>query len=245
MKLARKRIIITGASRGIGYALAERCLEEGATVGLNYLASRQPAQRLSTRYLDTCRLLPFDVTDNNAVTSSVQAFVQEFGGIDALINNAGIYAPGFLISLSEETIRRLVDVLLLGPIFCTRAVLPIMVEATSGVILNISSAASVRPSRGQTVYAASKAGIEGFTRAIAIDNGHLGIRAISLRLGPYDTDMFRKLPRKVQDRVLAQIPIGHLGDVRQVAEFVVYLLTDAAEFITGTELTLDGGYGIG
>ena len=143
--LEGKKIVVTGASRGIGRAIALACARAGAVVGLNYRASEESARALEKAHLNRFILLPFDVRDGEAVSAAVARFRERAGRIDGWVNNAGINLPDLLLSASPQKIREQIDVNLAGPILCAQAVLPVMLEQHSGVILNMSSVAATRP----------------------------------------------------------------------------------------------------
>ena len=157
-RLHRKRILVTGASRGIGRAIAIACAAAGARVGVNYHRSRDRALAVCSEIGPAAAPLEFDVGDAEAVARGVEAFAGLAGGIDGLVNNAGINRPSLLVAASDADIAATIATNLVGPILCTRAVIPAMLEARRGVIVNVSSVAAGRPSRGQAVYAATKGG---------------------------------------------------------------------------------------
>lgn len=240
--LEGKKIVVTGASRGIGRAIALACARAGAVVGLNYRASEESARALEKAHLNRFILLPFDVRDGEAVSAAVARFRERAGRIDGWVNNAGINLPDLLLSASPQKIREQIDVNLAGPILCAQAVLPVMLEQHSGVILNMSSVAATRPSRGQAVYAATKGGVEALTRALAVEYGRKGIRVHAIRPGPIETEMLESTQAWAADEILARVPLHRLGRPEEVADLAVYLLSDKAGFITGSVHTIDGGY---
>jgi 3-oxoacyl-[acyl-carrier protein] reductase len=240
--LSGKTIIVTGASRGIGRAIARKCAQEGAIVGLNYVTSEESAQSVASECSERIRLLPFDVSDPDAVDQGISHFVREVGRIDALVNNAGVMHLNPLVRSSIAEIRRQLDVNLLGPVICSRKVLPHMLAQKSGVILNVGSVAAVRPTAGQSVYAASKAGLEAFTLALAAEYGSKGIRAVAVRLGHFQTDLLQSVAPKLPPDFLSSIPVGRFGNPEEVADLVAFLLGDKAKFITGSIHAIDGGY---
>jgi 3-oxoacyl-[acyl-carrier protein] reductase len=187
--------------------------------------------------------LPFDVRDAAAVGSAVARFLSQQGRIDGWVNNAGVNHPGLLLASEDERIREQMDVNLLGPLLCARAVLPSMIEQRAGVILNVSSVAATRPIRGQSVYAATKGGLESLTRALAIEYGRKGVRVNAIRPGPIDTGMLEATRALAGDEVVRdRIALRRLGRPEDVASLAVYLLSDAASFITGSVHAVDGGY---
>jgi 3-oxoacyl-[acyl-carrier protein] reductase len=241
--LEGKKIVVTGASRGIGRAIALSCARAGAVVGINYHASEESARAIHMEHPDRFILLPFDVRDGRAVSAGVAQFRERAGRIDGWVNNAGVNLPGLLVSTPPETIRKQIDVNLLGSILCAQAVLPVMLEQRGGVILNISSVVATRPSRGQSVYASTKGGLEALTRALAVEYGRKGIRVHAIRPGPIETEMLESTKVLAADEVLARVPLHRLGRPEEVAELAVYLLSDKAAFITGSVHAIDGGYG--
>ena len=241
--LEGKRVIVTGASRGIGRAIAMACAESGALVGVNFNRSEGDAREVAGRIGEQAMLLQFDVADSTAVSTAFEAFERRAGAIDALVNNAGIIRPSLLASARDADVDEVLRINLSGTIVCTRAVLRPMLAQRSGVILNVSSTAAERPVRGQSVYAASKAAIEAFTRAVAVEYGRKGIRCHCIRPGPVDTDMFSATRALAGDvAVLDRIPLKRFVTPTEVADLAVFLLSDRAGAITGTTHTIDGGF---
>lgn len=189
-------------------------------------------------------LIPFDVRDARAIARGVEEFRTFAGGIDGWVNNAGVSRADLLVTAAEARIREQLDVNLLGPILCARAVLPLMVEQRGGVIVNVGSAAATRPHGGQAVYAATKGALEAFTRALAVEYGRKGIRAHCLRPGPIDTPMLAATRTLAEREILARVPLGRLGGPEEVAGLVVYLLSERNALEPGSVQTLDGGYGV-
>lgn len=236
--LEGKTIVVTGAGRGIGRAIASACLKAGARVGVNYLRSEKGARSLCEEYPKQAILLPFDVRQ----ADQVQRAVDQVEHIDGWVNNAAVNRPGLLVSCDADQIREQIETNLLGPIVCAKAVLPLMMRQRGGVILNVSSVSAIRPSQGQAVYAATKGGVESLTRALAKEYGRKGIRVHGIRPGPIDTDMIQGTMAMAQDEILARVPLNRLGKPEEVAELAVYLLSDRAGFISGSIHTIDGGY---
>jgi len=243
--LEGKRIIITGASRGIGRAIAIACAGQGALVGVNFKRSQEEARVVADRIGSRAMLLPFDVCDSAAVAAAVDTFVSKIGGLDALVNNAAIVRPSLLVSATDEDVEAVVRTNVIGPIVCTRAVIPAMLRNHHGIILNISSVVAERPSRGQTVYAATKGAIEALTRAVAVEYARKGIRCHCIRAGPVDTDMFAATKTLAGGEVRDRIPLKRLVQPEEIAELAVFLLSDRAGAITGAIHAVDGGFGAG
>lgn len=247
--LEGKKILVTGASRGIGRAIALACARERAVVGINFRDSGERAQGVQREIRDRhgmpSHVLCFDVSDEAAVAGAVARFRAAEGRIDGLVNNAAINLPGLLVSADVERLRRQIDVNLLGPLLCARAVLPAMIEQRAGTILNIGSVAGVRPSRGQTAYAATKGALESFTHALAVEYGRKGIRAACLRVGPVATEMIEGAQRIAGEEILDRMPLRRIGRPEEIADLAAFLLSDRASFITGSIVTIDGGYSRG
>ena len=240
--LAGKRVVVTGANGGLGLAIARACLEAGATVGLNVHRDDKGARGLVDQRPDRAVLLPFDVCDAAGIARRVAEFRAFAGGIDGWVNNAGVNRADLLLTAGAARIREQLDVNLLGPILCARAVLPLMLEQKAGVIVNVGSAAAARPQRGQAVYAATKGALEAFTRALAVEYGRKGIRVYCLRPGPIDTPMLAAARTLAGSEILARVPLGRLGRPEEVAELAVHLLSERSAFVTGSVQTVDGGY---
>ncbi len=232
--LEGKKIVVTGASRGIGRAIALACVRAGATVGLGH--------RSTVDVPDGCIPLRFDVRDPAAVSAAVASFREKAGRIDGWVNNAGVNHPSLLVSADPAKIREQIDVNVLGPIVCAQAVLPVMLEQRAGVILNVSSVAAVRAARGQAVYAATKGAIESLTRALAVEYARKGIRVHAIRPGPVDTDMLAATKSLAEDEIVSRVPMKRVGTPAEVAELAVWLLSDRASYATGSIHTIDGGY---
>jgi len=246
MLLEGKRVLVTGASRGIGRAIARACAREGAIVGVNYHSSEAAARELcgeiEREEKRPVHPVPFDVSSAGAVEKGVERFCELAGGVDALVNNAGRFEGGLLATMPVEAIQRTLSVNLAGAIYCARAVLPHFLQQRSGVILNLGSVAAMRPNQGQSVYVATKSALEGFTRAVAVEYARKNIRVLCLCPGPVDTDMMAATRALAGDRVESRVPLGRLGTPEEVARFAVNLLSDQMSFATGSIYSLDGGY---
>jgi 3-oxoacyl-[acyl-carrier protein] reductase len=209
---------------------------------MHYRDSGKEVFAFAEREPDRCVPLQFDVRDGEGIQSALTAFRERAGRLDGLVNNAGVNRPDLLMTATPERIREQLDVNLLGPILCVQAALGVFLEQRSGVILNISSVAAIRPARGQAVYAASKGGLESLTRALAVEYARKGIRVHGIRPGPVDTRMMESTAALAEAEVISRIPLGRLGRPEEIADLAVFLLSDRATFVTGSIHTIDGGY---
>jgi len=237
------RVIVTGAGRGLGRAIALACADRGAIVGINFNRSDASARATADRLGGQGILLGFDVQDTAAVSAGVEAFVERCGGLDALVNNAAIVRPSLLIAAADADIDAMIRTNLAGVIACTRAALAPMLRQRRGVILNVSSVAASRPSKGQAVYAATKGAVEAFTRAVAVEYGRKGIRCACVSPGPMDTEMFAATKALGGDDVLAGTPWTRFVTVEEVAALAVRLLSGATTVANGAVHTIDGTSG--
>jgi 3-oxoacyl-[acyl-carrier protein] reductase len=244
LPLSGKRIVVTGAARGIGRAIALACARDGAIVGVGHRDSAKGAAvaRAIEELGGKAHTLSFDVTDEAAVASAVDRFAGACGGIDGWVSNAGISRPSLLATADVADIRAQIDANLLGPILCARAVIPVMMRKRSGVIVHLGSAVAAHPTRGQAVYAATKGALEALTRALAMEYARKGVRCVCVAPGPVDTEMLASTRAVAGEEILARTPLGRIARPEEVADLVTYLLSDRAAFATGSVFALDGGF---
>jgi 3-oxoacyl-[acyl-carrier protein] reductase len=243
MKLKGQVAIVTGGARGIGRAISQSLVREGAHLvisDVNLTEARQTADALAT---GECRCLAIEanVTDGKAVAEMVDRAMQEFGRIDILINNAGITRDGLLLRMKEEDWDLVLNVNLKGAFHCTKAVLSAMTKQRKGRIVNIASVVGVMGNAGQTNYAASKAALIGFTKSVAREYASRGITANAVAPGFIDTAMTQNLPAEVREGLMKQIPLGRLGTAEDIAQAVRFLVSDEAGYITGQVIHVNGG----
>lgn len=232
--LSNSVCIISGASRGIGLAIAQRFRAEGATV---YCLSRtQPPEDLPW--------IACDVADEQSVESAVSSILQKEGRIDILVNNAGITRDGLLMRMKSEDWDAVLNANLRSAFLLARAVSRTMIRQKGGCILNVSSVVGLHGNGGQANYAASKAGLIGFTKSIAKELASRGIRVNALAPGYIETSMTEALPQAAKDAIKSQIPLGRTGSPAEVAEAALFLCSPAASYITGAVLNVDGGMGM-
>jgi 3-oxoacyl-[acyl-carrier protein] reductase len=246
--LTGKTIIVTGASRGIGRAIAVLCAREGATVGINYLQSEQSAielcDDLNRRREGSAFLLPFDVRNSSSISDACDALINRKVAIHGWVNNAGIQLQGLLLSQTDFMIEQQIQTNLVGTIYCCRYAIPHMMERRSGSIINVGSVTNSRVTSGQAVYAATKGALAALTRALAREYGRKGIRVNCVDPGPVDTEMFRQTQELAGEEIRRQIPLSRLGTPEDIAEVVTFLLSDRASFLTGGIFTADGGFSL-
>jgi 3-oxoacyl-[acyl-carrier protein] reductase len=242
--LAGKGIIVTGASRGIGRAIALEAAGRGANVAFNYLRSEQQAaevreeiEALGVRSV-VCKV---DVSDLKGVRLMVDTVRKEFGTLDGLVNNAGLTRDKLLMSMSEEDWSEVIRTNLTGAFNFARGAIFTMMKARHGAIVNVTSVSGISGMAGQVNYSASKAGLIGMTKAMAKEVGRLGVRVNALALGFIETDMTAALPEERRTAALDLIPLGRFGSVKDVAPVAAFLLSDAAAYITGAVVQVDGG----
>ena len=243
MKLKDKVAIVTGASRGIGEAIARKFCQEGASV---MLCSRSAesigaiAESLSGEG-GGAKSTQADISNKAEVEALVDLTLQEFSRIDILVNNAGITRDALFMRMKDDDWEAVLQTNLTGTAHCMRGVIRPMMRQKSGRIINISSVVGLVGNAGQANYAASKAGIIGLTKSVAKEVGRRGITVNAIAPGFITTDMTEKLPEKDQQKLLDAIPMGSFGAPEDVAEAALFLVSDAARYITGQTLQVDGG----
>ena len=231
--------LVTGASRGIGRAIALELAKAGMTVAVNYARSPEAAQAVVAQMEGNGAIFGADVSQADQVQQLFADVLEKFGRVDVLVNNAGITRDGLLMRMKDEDWQQVIDLNLTGVFLCTRAATKLMLKQRSGRIINISSTSGVLGNAGQTNYAAAKAGVIGFTKAVARELSSRGITVNAVAPGFIDTDMTKDLKL---DGVLAQIPLGRVGKPEEIAGTVRFLATDpAAAYITGQVICVDGG----
>ncbi|MBX2844029.1 MAG: 3-oxoacyl-[acyl-carrier-protein] reductase [Flammeovirgaceae bacterium] len=245
MKLLEgKNVLITGASKGIGKAIAIKCAEAGANIGFTYLSSVEKGEALEKELEGLgvkAKGFRSDASDFAAAEKLVADFVAEFSSLDALINNAGITKDGLLMRMSEEQFDAVIGINLKSVFNLTKASCRTLMKQKSGSIINMSSVVGVRGNAGQANYAASKAGIIGFTKSVALEIGSRGIRANVIAPGFIETEMTGQLDQKVVAEWKEGIPLKRAGSPDEVADLAIFLASDMSKYITGQVIEINGG----
>lgn len=244
MLLEGKVALVTGASRGIGKAIALLLAENGADVAVNFAGSTAAAEAVAAEIEKMGRkaiLVQGDVSQTEVCAEMVDKVVKEIGHIDILVNNAGITRDTLLLRMKEEDWDAVLNTNLKGVFNCTKAAVKYMAKQRSGSIVNISSVVALMGNAGQANYAAAKAGILGFTRSVAKEMAARGIRVNAVTPGFIKTDMTSVLSEKVVAAMEASIPLARLGEPEDIAKAVLFLVSDNAAYITGQTLHVDGG----
>jgi 3-oxoacyl-[acyl-carrier protein] reductase len=240
-----KTAIVTGATRGIGKAIVLELAKRGCNVAFNYASSAEAAEKIKAEcedlgvraFAESC-----DVSDTAAAAEFVKRVKEELGSIDFLVNNAGIARDNLILRMKEEDWDAVIDVNLKGAWnFAKAAARHMMRNDSGGSILNISSISGVVGMLGQSNYSASKAGMIGLTKSLAKELASRNVTSNALALGLIETDMASEMNEEYRGKILAQIPLGRLGNTEEVAEIVCFLLSDAAKYITGQVIQADGG----
>lgn len=244
MLLKDKVAVVTGGTRGIGYAIVKKFAEQGAHVVFTYMSSDERAQQIETElsaFGTTAKGIKSDAasfTDSEKVLEQVAA---QFGRIDVLVNNAGITRDNLLLRMTEEQWNEVIDANLKSVFNFTKHVAKLMLKQKSGSIINLTSIVGEKGQAGQANYAASKAGIIGFTKSVADEFGSRSIRCNAIAPGFIETDMTSVLNEQVQKSILEKIPMKRMGTAEEVANAALFLSSDLSQYITGQVLSVCGG----
>jgi len=244
-KLENKAILVTGGSRGIGEAIVYALAEEGADIGVNYVTSKESAERICENIHKKNGVraiaLKADVSKPDEVLAMVSTMLQEFGKIDVLVNNAGILIQGKLVDTSLEDWNTMIAIDLTSIFLCTKAVLPSMLKRKEGRIINISSQLGQIGAPGLVAYSAAKGGVIAFTKALAREVAKDGILVNSVAPGPIETDMVADITPEWKKTKKASLPLGRFGLAKEVAPAVVFLASSDSDIFVGQTLGSNSG----
>jgi 3-oxoacyl-[acyl-carrier protein] reductase len=236
--------LVTGGGRGIGRAIATRLAKGGAKVAISYRANDAAAEETANVIREKgaeCELFKGDVATPEDVEALVKGIGEAFGPVEILVNNAGTTRDNILLRMKDAEFDEVLATNLKGTYLCTRAVLRGMVRARWGRIVNVSSVVGLLGNAGQANYAASKAGIIGFTKSVAREVAGRSITVNAVAPGYVETELTGSLPESIKEQILGQVPVGRFGELEEVAEVVAFLASDSAAYITGQTLAVDGG----
>lgn len=239
-----KVALVTGGTRGIGRKIAEKFAENGYNLVLNYVSSNVDLEVIKEafkKYNNSLLILKADVLKYEECENLVKEAINKFGKVDVLVNNAGITKDGLIAMMKEENFSKVIDVNLKGTFNMCRNLVPYMMKNKSGNIVNISSVVGIVGNAGQSNYAASKAGVIGFSKALAKELAGRNIRVNAVAPGFIDTDMTSILSDKVKENIYSQIPLKRMGKAKEVANVVYFLSSEESSYITGQVINVDGG----
>ena len=242
--LTGKTAVVTGASRGIGRAIAKKLAQQGAQVVINYQGSREKAEEVQKEILEKggkAMICQCDVSDFAACEAFIQNVIEQCGSLDILVNNAGITRDGLLMRMKEEDFDRVISTNLKGTFHTIRFAARQMIRQRSGRVINMASVVGVAGNAGQVNYAASKAGVIGLTKSAAKELASRGITVNAIAPGFIETDMTEVLSEKVKEAAIGQIPLGYMGTPEDVAAAAAFLASEEARYITGQVIHVDGG----
>ncbi len=240
----RKVALVTGATRGIGKAIALELADNGYDIVLNYRSVndelKQTQKEIEEKNVN-CFLVYGDISKFEDCENIAKQAIDEFGRIDVLVNNAGITRDGLIMRMKKEDFESVIDTNLTGTFNMTRNIVPFMIKQKNGRIINLSSVVGITGNAGQTNYSASKAGVIGFTKSLAKEVASRNILVNAIAPGFIETDMTKVLSDNVKEAILNQIPLKRMGEAKEVAKLVKFLVSDDSKYITGQVINVDGG----
>ena len=247
MKLNGKVALVTGASRGIGAAIASKLASLGCDVAINYAGNIQKAEETLNSvkaYGVNAQIYQANVANYEEVEAMTKQIIKDFGHLDIIINNAGITSDNLMMRMDQDSFDSVIDVNLKGTWNVCKSITRPILKQRSGVIINLSSVVGINGNVGQVNYAAYKAGVIGLTKSLAKEFASRNIRVNAVAPGYVKSDMTAKLSEEITEKVLENIPLGQLGEVEDIANAVAFLVSDEARYITGQVLVVDGGMAI-
>jgi len=240
--LSQKKVFITGGSRGIGAGIASYLAKAGAIVAISYTSRADAADQVLSKLPGVGHFkVKMDVSDSKSVDQAIEEVLNKLGQLDGLVNNAGITKDSLMLRMNQEDFDQVINTNLRGTFLCTKAILRPMIKARAGSIVNITSVVGQISNAGQANYAASKAGIEAFTKSLAKEVGSRGVRANCVAPGFIVTAMTDALDDKQKEKLIEAMAIKRLGQVEDIASAVAFLLSEESSYITGQTLSVNGG----
>ena len=242
--LKNKTAIVTGGSKGIGKGIVEKLAESGCNVAFTYLSSKESAadiEKLSDKYNVKIKKYQSDASDFDQSNKLIENILDDFDTYDILINNAGITKDNLILRMDEDSWKKVIDINLNSCFNLTKCAIREFMKKKEGVIINISSIVGVKGNAGQSNYSASKAGINGFTKSVALELGSRNIRCNAIAPGFIETDMTNKGDGKLLESWIESIPLKRAGHVEDIANLCVYLASEKGSYITGQIIKVDGG----
>lgn len=240
----RKVAMITGGSRGIGKEVALKFAQNGYDIVVNYVSDRTDVNALEEEFREKkvhCLIVKADVSQEKEVENMVQQAIERFTQIDVLVNNAGITKDNLLMRMTEEDFDKVLEINLKGTFLVTKAVTKYMMKKREGSVINLASVVGITGNAGQCNYAASKAGIIGFTKSLAKELASRKVRANVVAPGFIETDMTEGLGENIKEKILEQIPLKRMGTAKEVADLIYFLGSKESSYITGQVIAIDGG----
>lgn len=243
MNLTGKKILVTGGSRGIGAGIVQHLSDLGAHVAFTYSSNQASAEKILSGLKDPSNhmMVQMDVSNEKSMEESIAKVLEKFQGLDGLVNNAGITKDQLILRMGLEDFDQVYNVNLRGAFYCSKLVLKPMLKARKGSIVNISSVVGHTGNPGQTNYTATKAGIEGFSRSLALELSSRNIRSNCVAPGFIESDMTHELTEEQKEKMFSRIPLGKVGSAKDVASAVAFLLSEDSNYITGHTLHVNGG----
>ena len=245
--LSGKIAMVTGGARGIGRATSLVLSEAGATVVINYIKSSEKAEEVKKTIGErggACSIFKADISDPEDTTRLFGHIKDTYGQLDILVNNAGVIKDNLLLTMRLTEWDKVLDTNLRGAFLCTQKAAEMMMVKHSGKIINLSSIIARKAGRGQSNYAASKGGLVSFTRACAVELAAKGIQVNAVLPGMIKTDMTKRTLKRAGDQVLGMVPAGRLGEPSDIANVIVFLASDKADYVTGQAIMVDGGMSV-
>jgi 3-oxoacyl-[acyl-carrier protein] reductase len=243
MNLTGQKILVTGGSRGIGAGIVSHLAELGAHVAFTYSSNQASAEKVLSGLKNSGNhmMVQMDVSNEKSMTDAIAKVLEKFQGLDGLVNNAGITKDQLILRMSLEDFDKVYEVNMRGAFYCTKLVLKPMMKARKGSVVNISSVVGHTGNPGQTNYTATKAGIEGFSRSLALELSSRNIRSNCVAPGFIESDMTQELTDAQKETMFSRIPLGKIGSAKDVANAVAFLLSEDSSYITGHTLHVNGG----